>query len=226
MLDVDNTLLDNDRLKADLDRQIHVLMGAEAAEEFWRTYETVREDEDVVDYPATLARFETNHPDLSNARLRDLVMDVPFAGYLYPGALAAIDHLTSIGTPIVVSDGDPVYQKMKIERSGIWERVHGRVVLTVHKETELPRVFHRFPAGHYVAIDDKAVILAHIQTSYPRVIAVLVCQGKYARLRANPKPDMVVPKIGDIAGIPLEEFLDADDDEHTPASPTTPATGA
>lgn len=213
MLDVDNTLLDNDRLKDDLAIGVERLVGKEASADFWRTYEQVRNEEDVVDYPATLRRFATNHPAEPNDELDSLIMNVPFASYLYPRALEAIDYLKTIGTPIVVSDGDQVYQRMKIERSGIWARVDGLVVLTVHKEAELTSVFGQFPAEHYVAVDDKTSILAHIQESHPEVVTVLVCQGKYARLRASPKPDMIVPHIGDIVGIPREEFLAAEDDQ-------------
>jgi FMN phosphatase YigB (HAD superfamily) len=221
LLDVDNTLLNNDQLKDDLAQQGRALLGEERAERFWQIYEEVRHDEDYVDFPATLARFAAEFPDAPNDRLRSLVMDVPFASYLYPGALAAITYLNSIGQAVILSDGDHIFQMLKIERSGLAAAVAGRVVITVHKERELATVFTAYPAEHYVLIDDKPTILATVERCYgERFTTVLVCQGKYARLgNVSPPPDIVVPHIADLVHIPPAEFLDpsAPQDQPPPA---------
>lgn len=209
LLDVDNTLLNNDRVKEDLAREIVSVVGEDRAECFWQVYEDVRHEKGFVDFPATLDRFAAAEPAAPNERLRDIVMSVPFASYVYPGAIAALAYLTDIGLPVILSDGDPVFQAMKIERSGLAAAVEGRVLITVHKQQELDKVFDTYPSDHYALIDDKPAILADIEGRYPeRFTTVLVCQGKYARVRGfSPPPDLVVPHIADLTDIPREEFL-------------------
>lgn len=208
LLDVDNALLNNDELKQDLAREIEVTMGQESATTFWRIYEEVRSAEGYVDFPATLKRLQHDFPDRPHAALADLVTSIPFHIYIYPRALDAITYLQTIGRPVILSDGDPVFQRMKVERSGLEEAVDGRVILTTHKEEEMDRVFSAYPADWYVLIDDKTSILADVARRYPdRVSTVLVCQGKYARISAEPAPNLVLRHIGDIVGIPLDEFV-------------------
>ncbi|SRR5579884_56894 len=220
LLDVDNTLLNNDRLKDDLCRRITSAVGAKGNDRFWAIYEEVRKEEEVVDYPATLERFAQASPDLDVDRVRDIVMHVDFADYLYPGAIAALRYLETIGLTIIVSDGDPVYQRLKIERSGLADAVHGRVRLTVHKQAEMSAVFEAFPAEHYALIDDKTTILADMGRLYPdRVTTVLVCQGKYARLRYQPRPEIVVPHIADLVEVPRTEFLQPEANQAQSALP-------
>lgn len=210
LLDVDNTLLNNDLLKADLAAQIEDLIGPEAARSFWKTYEKVRRDEQYVDFPATLDRFYEQFPALSHQRLRQLVMSVDFAHYVYPGAYEVINYLKTLGLPVIVSDGDPVFQKMKVEKSGLATRVDGRVVLTVHKQNEMDGVFERFPADHYVLIDDKTSIIADLGRMYgSKVVTVLVRQGKYARQPASPEPDITLGSIRDVMGLSRADFLGA-----------------
>lgn len=212
LLDVDNTLLDNDKLKADLDQKLTDVVGREAANQFWSIYENVRHDEEYVDFPATMAEFARARPDLRQDRVRELIDNIAFPEYLYPGALMAITYLSTIGLPVIVSDGDKVFQARKIERSGLAAAVGGRVLLTVHKQAEMDNVFRQFPSVHYALIDDKTAILADIGREYPdRITTVLVCQGKYARLHASPKPDFVVPHISDLRLVPREEFLTDED---------------
>lgn len=209
LLDVDNTLLDNDRLKADLDSRIRSFLGDEKANEFWATYETVRKSEEYVDFPSTLEQFAHSHPQSPNGALRRLVMGMPFHEYVYRGSFDAIRYLSKIGKPVIVSDGDRVFQQMKIVKSGLSECVGNQVLLTVHKQDEMDKVFERFPSSHYAMVDDKTRILAEVGREYDsRVTTVLVCQGKYARIRASPPPDIVVPHIGDLVSVPREEFFE------------------
>jgi len=207
LLDVDNTLLDNDRLKGDLDAAVRKLIGPDNAAEFWRVYEGVRKSEEYVDLPETLREFARLLPDLPQEGIAEIVNRVDFRAYVYPGAFDAIAHLKSLGLAVIVSDGDQVFQKRKIEESGLANAVDGRVILTVHKQAELGSVFSRYPASHYALIDDKTAIIADIGREYPELVTtVLVCQGKYARLAARPGPDLVVPHIADLVHIPVEDY--------------------
>ncbi len=203
LLDVDNTLIDNDRLKADLAEAIARAVAAVEAAVFWRLYEEVRADEDVVDFPETVRRFRRTFPrGFAADRVAALVNDVTFRRYVYPGALAAVGRLWGFGTPVVLSDGDPVYQPRKIADSGIGDAVRGNVVVVRHKEVSLDDVVARFPADRYVAVDDKAVLLARMKERLgDRVSTVHVAQGHYGgepAQPAEPAPDVAIPRIADL----------------------------
>jgi FMN phosphatase YigB (HAD superfamily) len=204
LIDVDNTLLDNDRAKADVAARVRALVGADRAERFWSLYEEVRSDCGVVDYPETLRRFRRAFPE--ERRLSDVdraVFEVPFEDYLYPQALDVIAHLWDVGEPAILSDGDRVYQPMKIARSGLLLAVRGNVLVYEHKEDHLAEVQRRFPAERYAHIDDKAALLARTKESLgERVTTVHVRQGRYAAEDASgPSPDIVVARIADVMTI-------------------------
>lgn len=213
LIDVDNTLLDNDRAKADVARAIRELVGPDRAARFWSLYEEVRDECGVVDYPETLRRFRRAFPEES--RLTDVdrtVLDVAFERYLYPRALDVIAHLWRFGEPAILSDGDRVYQPMKIERSGVLLAVRGNVLVYEHKEDHLAEVQRRFPAAHYVHIDDKAALLARTKASLgDRVTTVHVRQGHYATEGAGgAPPDVVVERIADVLTVPKERLSGAE----------------
>jgi FMN phosphatase YigB (HAD superfamily) len=181
LLDVDNTLLDNDALKDRCDRELRGIGGDGAARRFWAIYEEVRALGGVIDYPTTLARFLRERPDLPGPTLEALVMDAPFATFVYPGALALVERMWQVGEPAILSDGDAVYQPRKIERSGLAAAVRGNVLVYPHKEDHLDEVMLRFPADHYVQVDDKASLLATTKGRLgTRVTTVHVRQGHYA----------------------------------------------
>ena len=207
LVDVDNTLLDNDRLKADLSSRIQAIIGREHTDRFWEIYETVRRDDQYVDYPDTIDRFAEQYPSANIGELRKAVMDVDFERYLYPGAMEALDYFNELGLAIVVSDGDPVYQRQKIERSGIAAKVRNQYILTVHKQHELQMVFDTYHADHYALVDDKSDILTDVRSAYPAVTTVLVCQGKYAHPDVTPRPDIILDRIADATDIPKERYL-------------------
>ncbi|HEX6508525.1 MAG TPA: HAD family hydrolase [Chloroflexota bacterium] len=210
MLDVDNTLLDNDALKADLADRLRQLLGENAAERFWEIYEQVRQDEDVVDYPETVKRFVDERGDGGlRSSLVQILDTIPFSSYLYPHAIETIEYLKTIGVPVIVSDGDPVFQPLKILRSGLEAAVDGRVLIYVHKEEHLPDVFRRYPARHYVAIDDKPRILSLLESCCPSTFTtVLVLQGHYGvEGEHTPPPDMVIQRIGDLRNVSKDQFL-------------------
>jgi FMN phosphatase YigB (HAD superfamily) len=206
LIDVDNTLIDNDRAKADVAQAISRLVGPERASRFWSLYEEVRDYRGVVDYPETLRRFRRAFPEES--RLPDVdraVFEVPFERYVYPRALDVIAHLWQNGEPAILSDGDRVYQPMKIARAGLLLAVRGNVLVYEHKEDHLAEVQRRFPADRYAHIDDKAALLAHTKASLgDRVTTIHVRQGRYATESASgAPPDVVVEHIADLLTMPL-----------------------
>jgi FMN phosphatase YigB (HAD superfamily) len=206
LIDVDNTLLDNDRAKADLARAIRALVSADRASRFWSLYEEVRDDCGVVDYPETLRRFRRAFREESGlADVDRAVFEIPFERYLFPRALDVIARLWQTGEPAILSDGDRVYQPMKIARAGLLLPVRGNVLVYEHKEDHLAEVQRRFPAERYAHIEDKAALLAHTKASLgDRVTTIHVRQGHYATEGASgPPPDIVVDRIADLLELSL-----------------------
>jgi len=213
LLDVDNTLLDNDRFAADLRARLEQAFGAAECERYWTIYADLRKQLGYADYLATLQTFRIgldDDPDL--LRMSAFLLDYPFAERLYPRALEAIAHLHTIGLPVVLSDGDVVFQPRKIQRSGIWDAVEGRVLIYLHKERMLPAMQQRFPASHYVMVDDKPQLLAAMKQALgDKLTTVFVRQGHYAAEATNmtidPPPDRTIERIGDLCDHDLDWFL-------------------
>jgi FMN phosphatase YigB (HAD superfamily) len=205
LFDVDNTLLDNDRVAEDLRDFLTREFGAEEADEYFAFYEEVRREVGYADYLGALQRFRLAHPRHPHIlRASHYLVDYPFANRLYPGSLDAIARCKHAGLPIVLSDGDVVFQPRKVERSGIWEAVDGHVLIYVDKTKELDDVEARYPARHYVMIDDKLRILTAIKERWgDRVTTVFPRQGHYANdpeaLARYPAPDVAVERIGELA---------------------------
>jgi FMN phosphatase YigB (HAD superfamily) len=209
LFDVDNTLLDNDRAKADLAMLVDELVGPERGARFWEVYEQVRDEVDVVDYPRTLARFRTLFPDEPYfPDLATRVLGFPYEAYLYPGALEAIAHCRTLGTVAIVSDGDAVYQAAKIARAGLAAAVDRHVVICLHKETRFAEILQRFPAERHVLVDDKPRILAAAKGLLgERLVTLLVRQGHYAaEHRAYPAPDLAIDAIADLQRLDRADF--------------------
>jgi FMN phosphatase YigB (HAD superfamily) len=204
LLDVDNTLLNNDRVKTDLEQHIAQLVGPELSSEFWAFYEDVRRDLDYVDLLETLRRFNLAFPDQPHfPHLSAFVMGYPFTGTLFPGALDAIAHMKTLGSVAILSDGDPLWQPAKIARSGLADAVDDCVLVYTHKQEHLDEVQRRFPAERYVLVDDKPPILADVkQRMADQVVTVHVCQGKYAQdgdHLAGPGIDIHLDHIADLS---------------------------
>ncbi|HEV2249815.1 MAG TPA: HAD family hydrolase [Candidatus Limnocylindria bacterium] len=199
-LDVDNTLLDNDAAKAALESRIAAAIPPEAARRFWDLYEIVRAAEDYVDLPETVARLGADRPSDAVAVAR-IIDTLPYRDFLYPEALDMIERLWGQWTPVILSDGDPVFQPRKIERAGLAAAVRGNVLIYVHKEQRLAEALGRFSGGRPVFVDDKARILGRIERQLPGAFTVHVLQGRYAGERVepgDPGPDLQIARIADL----------------------------
>lgn len=207
LLDVDNTLLDNDRVQLDLSRHLASEFGAESRDRYWTIFEQLRAELGYADYLGALQRYRLaslNEPRL--LLMSSFLVDYPFADRLYPGALEAIAKLQSVGTPVILSDGDVVFQPRKVQRSGLWQAVEGRVLIYVHKEQMLDAVAQCFPAQHYVMVDDKLRILAAMKRVWgERLTTVFVRQGHYAtdpqHLAGYGPADLTIEHISDLSEI-------------------------
>jgi beta-phosphoglucomutase-like phosphatase (HAD superfamily) len=210
LVDVDNTLIDNDAVKADLAARVTELLGPEHAALFWSTYEEIRREREVIDFPHTLERLGPLLPDArAFAHLAALVFSYPYEKSVYPGAREAVRHLRTLGPVAIVSDGDPVFQPAKIARAGFADLVDA-IFITVHKDQELGRVMESLPASRHVVVDDKPAILADLKRSYgDRLYTLHVCQGHYAHgdeHSLEPAPDRTVESIGELARLRREDL--------------------
>jgi hypothetical protein len=206
VLDCDNTLLDNDAVKTAMDTRLRETLGVALTAEFWRVYEDVRVRQGTVDLPATFDALRPALPsDDALERARAAVMDFPFHEFLYPETLDTLATLQRHGTPVIVSDGDSVYQPRKIERSGLAKAVDGQWVVYIHKEDHLDSIMRRWPARFYVMIDDKARILSETKRRLPeRFVTIHILQGHYAAASFEPAPDITLGNIGAIRGLTFD----------------------
>jgi len=212
LLDVDNTLLDNDRFGADLSDRLEQAFGRDGRERYWAIFTGLREKLGLADYLGSLQAFRTGlDDDPQLLRMSEYLLDYPFSAVVYPEALAAVAHLGRLGRPVVLSDGDVVFQPRKIQRAGIWDAVGGRVLIYLHKERVLDHVTKRYPAPHYVMVDDKPNLLAAMKTELgDKLTTVFVRQGHYALAAESnavqPPPDRVIERIGDLVTLNLSDF--------------------
>ena len=213
LFDVDNTLLDNDRVAADLQRHLATEVGAEGAQEFWRIFEQLRTELGYADYLGALQRYRSEHQRaLKLLCVSDFLINYGFAERLFPDALKVIESVEQWGPAVILSDGDVVFQPLKISRSGLSNAVAGHVLIYMHKEQELDDVEQRYPAKHYVLVDDKLRILAAVKKFWgSRVTTVFVRQGHYATdpkiLASYPPADIGTERIGDLLQYNLAELL-------------------
>ncbi len=212
LFDVDNTLLDNDRVAGDLRDYLERRVGHERQERYWSAFEQLRSQLGYADYLGALQLYRASYPhDPELLTLSHFLLEYPFAERLYPGALAVVAHARRFGTPVILSDGDVVFQPHKVRRSGLYDAFAGAVLIYVHKELELHDVERRHPAEHYVLVDDKVRILTAVKQVWgDRVTTVFPRQGHYAfdeqAVRAFPAPDLTVEAIGDLLELNLGEI--------------------
>jgi FMN phosphatase YigB (HAD superfamily) len=213
LFDVDNTLLDNDRVAVALQRHLASEIGPEGATEYWQIFEQLRTELGYADYLGALQRYRAKHPRAPHLlSVSDFLINYPFAERLFPDAIKVIKHVQQWGPAVILSDGDVVFQPLKISRSSLRNTVCGRVLIYVHKEQELDDVEQRYPAEHYVLVDDKLRILAAVKKFWDsRVTTVFVRQGHYATdpkiLGAYPPADIGIERIGDLLQYELPELL-------------------
>ena len=213
LFDVDNTLVDNDRVAADLQRHLASEVGAEGAQEYWRIFEQLRTELGYADYLGALQRYRAKHPRAPNLLcVSDFFINYPFAERLFPDAIKVIEYVQQWGPAVILSDGDVVFQPLKISRSGLTNAVAGRVLIYVHKEQELDDVEQRYPAEHYVLVDDKLRILAAVKKFWgSHVTTIFIRQGHYATdpkiLASYPAADISIGGIGDLLQYQFPELL-------------------
>jgi FMN phosphatase YigB (HAD superfamily) len=213
LVDVDNTLLDNDRVELDLKAHLRNAFGIDAQARYWEIFEQLRTELGYADYLGALQRYRVEHlrdPQLLKASL--FLVDYPFANRLYPASLDVIERLRSRATTVILSDGDVVFQPRKIERSGLWDAVDGAVLIYIHKEQMLDDVEKWYPARHYVMLDDKLRILAAMKSVWQeRVTTVFVRQGHYANdpviLASFPPADITIQSIGELLDARFEGLI-------------------
>ena len=213
LFDVDNTLIDNDRVQAHLSEHLEQSYGAATRDRYWEIFEQLRSELGYADYLGALERYRTedlHRPEV--LQMSSWLVDYPFVERLYPGALEAIKHVQQWGTPVILSDGDAVFQPRKVERSGLWKAFDNRVLIYIHKEEELDDVQRLYPADRYVLIDDKLRILTAVKKIWgERVTTVFPKQGHYAldpkAVADYPPADIELGKIGDLVKCDLAAFL-------------------
>jgi FMN phosphatase YigB (HAD superfamily) len=207
LFDVDNTLLDNDRIADDLRDHLTEAFGADRQERYWDEFERLRTELGYADYLGALQRFRLDYPhDTHLLAMSDWLIEYPFRERLYPHALDVVARARTRGAAAIVSDGDVVFQPRKIRRSGLWDAFGGHVLVYVHKERELSEIERRYPADRYVFVDDKVRILAAIKEAWgERVTTVFPRQGHYAKdaglVERYPLPDVTVEAIGDLLDV-------------------------
>ena len=207
LLDVDNTLLDNDAVQDDLRRHLEHEFGAASRDRYWAIFEALRIELGYADYLGALQRYRLG--DMSDPRLlrvSSFLVDYPFSSRLYPRALDAIRRLRRLGLTVILSDGDVVFQPRKVERSGLWAAVEGRVLIYIHKEAMLDSVAALYPARRYVMVDDKLRILAAMKKAWgDRLTTVFPRQGHYALdpsiVASYPPADLAIEQIGELLDV-------------------------
>jgi hypothetical protein len=212
LFDVDNTLLDNDQIAADLREHLTEAFGGERQERYWAIFEELRAELGYADYLGALQRYRIENPhDAHFLELSYFLLEYPFADRLYPDALEAIRHVSRWGQSVILSDGDVIFQPRKVQKSGLFQAVGGRVLIYIHKERELDDVEKRFPAEHYVLIDDKLRILTAVKQVWgDRLTTVFPRQGHYALdpkvLKAYPLADIAIDRISNLLTLDLQSI--------------------
>jgi FMN phosphatase YigB (HAD superfamily) len=213
LFDVDNTLLDNDRVTADLKHHLEKEVGRDGSQCYWSIFERLRSELGYADYLGALQRYRSENPhDSRLITVSRFLIDYPFVNRLFPNSLDVVERVKQWGPAVILSDGDVVFQPRKVERSGLFEAVNGNVLIYAHKEQELDDVAQRFPADHYVMVDDKLRILAAIKIIWGRrVTTVFVRQGHYALdqriLAAYPAADVSIGRIGALLNYNLQDIV-------------------
>jgi len=214
LFDCDNTLLDNDKVQADLSAHLDAEFGRAARDRYWQILEQLRTELGYVDYLGALQRYRLEAPgDTRLLQMSSFLVDYPFDKQVYPGAIDVLARCLAYGRTVILSDGDVVFQPRKIQRSGLWNAVEGRVLIYIHKEHMLADMQQHYPARHYVMVDDKLRILAEMKESLgDQLTTIFPRQGHYAldpdAVARYPAADITVEHIGDLAHYDFSSLLD------------------
>src|SRR5436190_2029669 len=228
LVDVDDTLLDNDCIQADFKRHIEREFGARCRDQFWGIQEELFNQLGYPDYLGALQRFRIEHPyEPHLVTASNYLVDYPFANRLYPGALDVLERFRQWGQTVILTDGDMIFQPRKVQRSGIFEAVEGHVLIYIHKEEALKDVEHRYPAEDYVLVDDKLRILTAVKQAWGnRVTTVFPRQGEFAlnpvTLATYPPADITVERISDLLSYDLTDLLPSHRSAAQELGPSTP----
>jgi FMN phosphatase YigB (HAD superfamily) len=212
LLDVDNTLIDNDAIQQDLKDHLQQNYGRDARDRYWKILEDLFAELGYRDYLGALQRFRAEHPkEVELLAMSSFLIDYPFSDRLFPSVFAVLERLGGFGPTVILSDGDVVFQPHKVERAGLSDAVDGRVLIYIHKEEALDDIERRFPAERYVLVDDKPRILAAIKSFWGnRVTTVFPRQGIYAHdpkaVAAFPPADIAIENIGDLVSFDLSRL--------------------
>jgi FMN phosphatase YigB (HAD superfamily) len=203
LIDVDNTLLDNDQIEQDVSTHLTEVFGREACDRYWGILEQLRDELGYADFLGALQRYRVEHlHDPHILEMSSFLVDYPFADRLFSKALELVKHVSTKWPVVIFSDGDAVFQPRKVERSGLWKAVDGRVLIYIHKEQMLDDVERRYPAEHYVFVDDKLRLLTAVKQIWGgRVTTIFARQGHYAHdpsIKAYPPADLTIARIGDL----------------------------
>jgi FMN phosphatase YigB (HAD superfamily) len=215
LFDVDNTLVDNDRIQGDLAIHLERAIGAERNRHYWELFEELRKQLGYADYLGALQRYRVEFPrDFHILAVSDFLINYPFANRLYPNSIDVIERCKEFGGVVIVSDGDVVFQPLKVHRSGLYEAFDGNVLIYIHKEFELDDIEARYPAAHYVFVDDKVRILSAVKQVWgKRVTTVFPRQGHYAldqdEFAKYPTPDVMIDRIGALVDYDLNTLASA-----------------
>jgi hypothetical protein len=210
---VDNTLLDNDRVTADLKEHLEREIGHELQERYWSIFEELRTELGYADYLGALQRYRVVYPrDPHVLNVSEFLLHYPFAKRLFPESLEVVKHVKQFGTPVILTDGDVVFQPHKIHDSGLYEAFAGKVLIYIHKELELEDVAARYPADHYVLTDDKLRILTEVKKIWGQCVTTeFVRQGHYALaekvVSSYPPADITIERIADMLQLPVSNFV-------------------
>ena len=211
LLDVDNTLLDNDQVEQDLSDHVTGVFGGEACDRYWNILEKLRTELGYADFLGALQRYRVERlHDPHILEMSSFLVDYPFVDRLYPKAMDLVTQLNSRWPVVIFSDGDAVFQPRKIERSGLWTAVNGRVLIYIHKEEMLGDVERHYPAEHYVFVDDKLRLLTAVKQIWgDRVTTIFPRQGHYAHdpsVKHYPPADVTIARIGDLFDYVMNTF--------------------
>ena len=215
LFDVDNTLLDNDRVSQNLRAFLEKEVGPKRSDRYWEIFELLRSELGYADYLGTLQRYRIENPyDSHLLSVSTFLINYPFANRLFPNSLDVIEHCRQFGKVVILSDGDVVFQPRKVERSGLFEAVEENILIYIHKEKELADVERRYPAEHYVLVDDKLRILTAIKKIWgARVTTVFPRQGHYAfdekEIAKHPPADITIERIGDLLNFEIEQLVES-----------------